>query len=202
ANGAGKTTLVHILLGSSNKDEGTIYYKDQVIQSPYSTKIKRKFGFIQDEPLYIEYLSAIENLQYFCAIYNKKIPRKELESQLASYGLDGKDPKLVKYFSRGMKQKLSLCFIDIINPELIVMDEPTIGLDIVSIDFLKSNILAYSQAEKSLLITTHDIAFCKAIADEIYILHNGTTKKMKNKNNLLNELDLSNAILAEINESG
>ena len=202
ANGAGKTTLVQIILGLLEHDEGEIFFQDQRIKQPYQTVIKRDFGYLPDEPLFIEYLSALENLRYYCALYKKNIPDKELEKLLVSYGLEAQDKKLLKNFSRGMKQKLSLCYLDIINPKLIIMDEPTIGLDIVSIEYLKSHILQFAKQGHSLLITTHDLAFCKSIADEIYILNRGKTAKLQNKNTLLNEQDLSLAIMSELSDLG
>ncbi|WP_462413179.1 ABC transporter ATP-binding protein [Neobacillus sp. Marseille-QA0830] len=202
ANGAGKTTLVQILLGILGCDEGEIIFQNQTLKQPFPTEVKKEFGYMPDEPLYIEYLSALGNLQYYCALYKKNLPNKELERLLAAYGLDGKNRKLVKNFSRGMKQKLALCFIDIINPKLIVMDEPTIGLDLVSIEFLKSHILQFAKQGQSLFITTHDMAFCHSIADEIYILNNGKASKLQHKYKLTNEQDLNAAILTELSELG
>ena len=201
ANGAGKTTLVQIILGLLEQDEGEIIFQSQTIKQPYQTEIKRNFGYLPDEPLFVEYLSALENLQYYCSLYKKKVSNKELEKLLDSYGLGGQDNKLVKNFSRGMKQKLSLCYMDIINPKLIIMDEPTIGLDIVTMEYLKSHILQFAKQGHSLFITTHDMAFCKSIADEIYILNQGKTAKLQ-MNKLLNEQDLSLAIMSELSGLG
>lgn len=198
ANGAGKTTLVQIILGLLESDGGEIIFQNKKIRQPYPAEIKRDFGYLPDEPLFIEYLSALENLQYYCALYNQKISDKDLEKLLETYGLGGTGKKLVKYFSKGMKQKLNLCYMEIINPKLIIMDEPTVGLDIVSMENLKSHILQFAKQGHSLLITSHDMAFCHSIADEIYILNQGRTAKLP-KNKLLNEQDLSSAIMSEIN---
>ncbi|NGY87857.1 ATP-binding cassette domain-containing protein [Bacillus megaterium] len=90
--------------------------------------------------MFIEYLTGLENLKYYCKLYNKNSSNEHLLSIMKAYDIYSSADKFVKDYSRGMRQKLSLCFIDIIHPELIIMDEPTIGLDIISIDYLREHI--------------------------------------------------------------
>ncbi|MFG6147548.1 ABC transporter ATP-binding protein [Halobacillus sp. B23F22_1] len=177
-NGAGKTTLVKTILGLMSPDEGEIVFNKEQLTIPFPKKVKAELGYIPDEPIFIEYLTGMENLKYYSHIYKKKMKEKELLDLLENYELKDASNQLVKLYSRGMRQKLSLCFMDIVNPELIVMDEPTIGLDLLSINFLKKRLLKFKEDNKSLLITTHDMSFCQDIADTIYILNDGKATRL------------------------
>ncbi|MEH7643408.1 ABC transporter ATP-binding protein [Bacillus pumilus] len=178
SNGAGKTTLLQILLGLIEKQEGDILFEGKKLNYPLSNEFKRKIGYVSDQPLLIEYLTALENLEYISFIYNVKYTQNDFIEILQRYGLMDVDDKLVKNFSRGMRTKLNLCFLDIIDPMVIYMDEPTIGLDVMSIQYLTSKILEYKKNGKTLLITSHDMAFVMQLAEHIYILHGGIIKRM------------------------
>lgn len=88
------------------------------------------------------------------------------------YDLDPLNNTLVKDYSKGMRTKLSLCFIDVIDSEILILDEPTEGLDIISIEYLKNKILEFKEQGKSICIASHDTAFVSSIADEIYLINN------------------------------
>ncbi|MCY7618994.1 ABC transporter ATP-binding protein [Bacillus pumilus] len=178
SNGAGKTTLLQILLGLIEKQEGDVLFEGKKLNYPLSNEFKRKIGYVSDQPLLIEYLTALENLEYISFIYNIKYSRNDFIEILQRYGLMDVDDKLVKNFSRGMRTKLNLCFLDIIDPMVIYMDEPTIGLDVMSIQYLTSKILEFKKNGKTLLITSHDMAFVMQLAEHIYILHGGIIKRM------------------------
>lgn len=198
-NGAGKTTLVKIILGLSRPDEGTVLLNSKELRVPFSNTDKLCLGYVPDEPIFIEYLTGLENLKYYCKLYKKNSSNEHLLSIMKAYDIYSSADKFVKDYSRGMRQKLSLCFIDIIHPELIIMDEPTIGLDIISIDYLREHITKLKEKGHSLLITTHDMAFCQGIADNIYILNNGKTSKLnKDYTNETNALLFKNKILDNI----
>lgn len=175
SNGAGKTTLVKILLGLLHADEGELVFDDDILSIPFSLDVKKRIGYLPDEPIFIEYLTGLENLKYFSNVYKQKLTDDFLLNLLSEYSLDKDANELVRKYSRGMRQKLSLCFLDIVDPDLIIMDEPTIGLDLVAIDYLTQHILKLKTQKKSLLITTHDMAFCQNVAEKIYVLKEGKT---------------------------
>ena len=75
-NGAGKTTFINILLGLLNKDKGEIYLNGEEINIPYTKNIKKKFAYIPDEPILLDWLTGYENLVYMSEIYNNKINLK------------------------------------------------------------------------------------------------------------------------------
>lgn len=178
-NGSGKTTLVKIILGLLPPNDGKVLYKGDLITQPYDNTIKKQFGFVPDEPLFIEYLTAMENLNYYCALYKKDWTPLQLEKLIQSHGLKNNNNNLVNDYSRGMRQKLSLCFLDIVDPDLVLMDEPTIGLDIPGIKYLREYIYTLKQSGKALLITSHDMAFCQSAADTIYLLNNGQAERLE-----------------------
>jgi len=110
-------------------------------------------------------------------IYENKIDSKYLLSVLHEFDLLKDKDKLVKDYSRGMRQRLSLCFLRIYSPEILILDEPTMGLDIVSVKYLKNVLLSLKSEGKTILITTHDIHFCKQIAYKIIVINNGVIIK-------------------------
>lgn len=176
-NGAGKTTFINILLGLLNKDKGKIYLNGEEINIPYTKNIKKKFAYIPDEPILLDWLTGYENLVYMSEIYNNKINLKNFFNILSEFDLLKHKDKLVKDYSRGMKQRLSICCLKIYSPEILILDEPTIGLDILSIQYLKNMLLNLKNEGKTILITTHDINFCQQLADKITVINNGTIVK-------------------------
>ncbi|MBU3182548.1 ABC transporter ATP-binding protein [Clostridium psychrophilum] len=199
-NGAGKTTFINILLVLTNKDGGKIYLNDCEIIAPYKKDIKKKFAYIPDEPIVIEYLTGYENLVYMSEIYQKKIVKSHLLDTLNEFELLKDKDKLVKFYSRGMRQRLSLCFLKIYSPEILILDEPTIGLDIVSVKYLKDVLLKFKDEGKTILITTHDIHFCQQIADKIIVINNGSIIKDNSISNFLETYtDIEEAILDIVN---
>ncbi|MEG2353964.1 MAG: ABC transporter ATP-binding protein [Clostridium sp.] len=176
-NGAGKTTVINILLGLLKKDEGRIYLNNEEIVAPYKKDVKKKFAYMPDEPILLEWLTGYENLVYMSEIYESKIDSEYLLNILLEFDLLKDKDKLVKDYSRGMRQRLSICFLRIYSPEILILDEPTIGLDIISVKYLKNVLLSLKSEGKTILITTHDIHFCQQIADKIIVINNGVIIK-------------------------
>ena len=169
-NGAGKTSLLSLLTGISEKESGEILFEDSVINIPYSNKIKKKITLVPDQPMYFDYLTVKENIKYFSQIYNITISENKVQSLIKKYKLENETNKLVKFFSRGMKQKVNLSIIEIVNSDFIILDEPTLGLDISSIIFLKETLLNLKKEGKTILITSHNTKFCEDLADNIYLI--------------------------------
>lgn len=171
-NGEGKTTLINLILSLLCLDEGEIYIKDEKVNKSLTIEQKKRICFISDQPPFLEYLSGAENLKYVAHIYKKKIDNSGLAKMFKQYDLDPLNNTLVKDYSKGMRTKLSLCFIDVIDSEILILDEPTEGLDIISIEYLKNKILEFKEQGKSICIASHDTAFVSSIADEIYLINN------------------------------
>ncbi|RBP94389.1 ABC-2 type transport system ATP-binding protein [Cytobacillus firmus] len=172
-NGAGKTSLLKIILGISKPSSGTITLDGELIQIPYTQNIRRKIGFLPDEPILTNQLTGFENIKYMNHIYDNPKNDLELKEILEQNGLGDSRNKLVKDYSKGMKQRLSLCITELYTPSLLILDEPTIGLDIVGISNLKNKLKTYRSQGCTILLTTHDIHFCQEIADDLTLINHG-----------------------------
>ncbi|MGQ2286384.1 ABC transporter ATP-binding protein [Leuconostoc suionicum] len=169
-NGAGKTTLMDILVGLNNFENGKIYINNQVAEIPYSKELRDEIFLLPVEDISIEYLTARENIKYFQTIFNV-IKNDQIEEILTNYQLIN-ETQLVKNFSTGMKKKLNLAILDTIAPNIILLDEPSLGLDVYHVDFLKRRLLDYKKNGKTVIVTSHDMRLADTIADQIYVFNN------------------------------
>lgn len=203
-NGVGKTTLINIILGLLKAENGTITFKKGNLSNTVNIKDKKEICYIPDTPFFLEYLTGLENLRYIAKIYNRNCSKDVLRKIMINYDLNPNNKTTVNNYSRGMKTKLNLCFIEIIDASFVILDEPTIGLDITSIEFLKKKILSLKKKEKTFLITSHDMEFVRSISDEIYLLNNRKTKIMfdhTQKQDLQDINKLTRTLLSNMNES-
>lgn len=203
-NGIGKTTLIHIVLGLTNRDGGSIIFDKVNVKDKLNLEMKKKICYIPDSPFFLEYLTGLENLKYISRIYNKDLSVPKIKKVMAEFDLEPNDETLVKNYSRGMKTKLNLCFIEIIDSSFIIMDEPTIGLDITSIEYLKNKITEFKDRNKTILITSHDMEFIRSIADEIYLLNNNQASLLfdiSQKSNIRNINVLTESILTTLGDT-
>ena len=170
-SGSGKTTIVNLIVGSITKTSGSI---DVMGQSKITYKVSREMGFMpQSEALYND-LTASENLRFFGALYG--LSKKQLDVAiprvLELVHLSDEGKKLVSAFSGGMKRRLSLAIALLHEPRLLVLDEPTIGLDPKHRRELWKAFRLLASGGAGLLITTHvmDEAF---ECDRLVMLHDG-----------------------------
>ncbi|MDR9797656.1 ATP-binding cassette domain-containing protein [Aeribacillus pallidus] len=132
-------------------------------------------------------------------VYGNQHCEKKLLSILEKNGLENAKNILVKDYSKGMKQRLSLSIIELYNPFLLILDEPTIGLDIVGVNHLKSALKEFKSKGGTVLFTTHDIHFCQEISENVTLINNGqnidegTTSEW-----LSNYKNIENAILDKL----
>lgn len=150
-SGTGKTTLIKCLMGMETYDTGTISINNVTVPN---RKLLNKIGYMaQSDSLYHD-LTGLENIQFFAHMYGKKVSKKHIQYVLDLVQLEQDKKKLVQHYSGGMKRRLSLAIAIINQPEFLILDEPTVGIDPV----IKLNIWDQLQDLKNnstLLITTH-----------------------------------------------
>lgn len=170
-NGAGKSTLIKCICGLL-KFEGKIAVGGCDCRS---LEAKRLIGYVPETPALYDYLTVSEHLDFIERAYKCKNPglRQEL---LERFELEDKKDKLGKELSKGMQQKLSICCALLHEPELIIFDEPMIGLDPLAIKTLKSIFLELKQSGKTVLISTHILDSVENYWDKAYILSGGELK--------------------------
>lgn len=177
-NGAGKTTLVGILSGLLKADGGNAYVLGYDVDKE-SKKVQMNIGVVsggQERQLY-QQLTAQENLEFFGNLYNLSGQelKKRIDYLLEIIGLADKKNDLVSRFSLGMKQKLSFAKALIHDPKILILDEPTIGLDPIAAravrEFIKIQLT--KNEKKTILLTTHYMYEADYLCDRIAIIDRG-----------------------------
>ena len=174
-NGAGKTTLMSILFGSIAQNSGRF----EICGLSYDTdadSIRRQIGIVPQEYALYPTLTARENLQYFGSLYHLK--GKQLNSliddALAIVGLSGEADRRVEHLSGGMKRRINLVVGTLHSPRLLFLDEPNVGVDVVSksviIDYLKD----LNRRGVSILYSSHHLLEAQELCHRIGILSGGS----------------------------
>ncbi len=174
-NGAGKTTTVSMIAGLLTPDRGDVLVGGARLSGDTDPK-KRKIGIVpQDLALYDE-LSARRNLRFFGALYG--LSGAELEAAIAStlqlVGLADRIDDLVKAYSGGMKRRLNLAAGLLHDPDILLLDEPTVGVDPQSRNAIFENLELLKSRGKALLYTTHYMEEVERLADRIVVVDHGT----------------------------
>lgn len=172
-NGAGKSTTIRMLLTLIKPSSGEIELFGMNLQK-HRREILKQVGAIIERPDLYKYLTALENLRIFAAMSGVKIPEKKLIDQLAMVGLAERAHSKVKTYSQGMKQRLGIATALVHDPGLIILDEPTNGLDPQGIADIRNLILLLSrERKKTLLISSHLLSEMELIADSMLIIDKG-----------------------------
>ncbi|WP_353893041.1 ABC transporter ATP-binding protein [Proteinivorax hydrogeniformans] len=177
-NGAGKTTLIKIICNLIRPNSGDVLINGSSIFK--NTNIaKEEIGVVLESARNVyQYLSVEETLKYFGYLNNQS--KKELASiiddLLSSFDLVEKREAKVGTLSRGMQQKVAIMLAMLKDPQILILDEPTLGLDVENRIKIKKLILDLSK-EKTVILTTHDLAIAEEVADNIAIIDNGKIVK-------------------------
>ena len=174
-NGAGKTTtikmLITLLLPTSG--EARVLGHDVVAEARI---VRRRIGYVfgGDRGLY-ERLSGYDNLRYFAELYgvSGKAQRRRIDEVLELVGLKGREQERVEGYSRGMRQRLHIARGVLHDPEVVFLDEPTIGVDPVGARDLRQTIADLVASGKTVLLTTHYMFEADALCDRIAVIANG-----------------------------
>ena len=174
-NGAGKTTTIKMLITLLLPTSGTarVLGRDVVAEA---REVRRRIGYVfgGDRGLY-ERLSALDNLRYFAELYG--VPAREqrprIDELLELVGLTGREKERVEGYSRGMRQRLHIARGLLHDPEVVFLDEPTIGVDPVGARDLRAMIAGLVEAGKTVLLTTHYMFEADALCDRIAVIAQG-----------------------------
>ena len=171
-NGAGKSTTIRMLLTLVKPTNGQIkiFSKDLLHNRK---EILRQTGAIIERPDLYKYLSAYDNLSIFAKLSGVKINRKLIMDHLGSVGLADRSNSKIKTFSQGMKQRLGIAVALVHDPKLIILDEPSNGLDPQGIADMRNLILQLKEKGKTVLISSHLLNEIELIANRMIIIHKG-----------------------------
>jgi ABC-type multidrug transport system ATPase subunit len=168
-NGAGKSTLIKIIAGITEPTSGTLYLFDNMNDLHLS---RRKIGAVIENPAFSPNLSARQNLEYYATVKGMD-DKNVIIDILNKVKLDPNSKQPFKQFSLGMKQRLGIAFALLNNPEFIILDEPTNGLDPIGILELRDIIFELNKNGVTFLICSHILAELSQIATKYGIVHNG-----------------------------
>lgn len=172
-NGAGKSTTIRMLLTLIKPSAGEIEIFGMNLVK-HRKEILRQVGAIIERPDLYKYLTALENLRIFAVMSGVKVSEKRLMEQLDIVGLAERAHSKVKTYSQGMKQRLGIATALVHDPKLIILDEPTNGLDPQGIADIRNLIIQLSkEMKKTLLISSHLLTEMELIADSMIIIDKG-----------------------------
>jgi ABC-2 type transport system ATP-binding protein len=174
-NGAGKTTTIKMLVTLLIPTSGTARVLGHDVVRDART-VRRQIGYVfgGDRGAY-ERLSGLDNLRYFSELYGvpPKVQKRRIPELLDLVGLRGREKERVEGYSRGMRQRLHIARGLLHDPPVVVLDEPTIGLDPVGARELRQTISELAEAGKTVLLTTHYMYEADALCDRIAVIAEG-----------------------------
>lgn len=183
-NGIGKSTTIDCVIGSKRFDKGAIALNGyDIVKDPINAK--RSFGYVASEPTCYEMMTGYDYLEFVASIYRLEekefnVNYKYLTGRLAL----GRDDLAVPIsnYSHGMKQKLCLAASLLHSPDLWILDEPTVGLDIMAVEELKKMMREYANHGKTVFVTSHNIELVSKICDRVAIINNGVVTALYDLN--------------------
>src|SRR5580704_10470803 len=190
-NGSGKSTTIKLLLGLIFASKGSA----TVLGQPAgSTAINERIGFLPEESYLYRFLNGEETLRFYGQLF--KIPRKELNKRvpalLDTVGLDAKARKRkLREYSKGMARRIGLAQALINDPDLILLDEPTTGLDPIGTKEMKDLIKSLRAQGKTVLLCSHLLADVQDVCDRLTILFRGKMMTLGSVNELLQVRDVT-----------
>ena len=170
-NGAGKTTLIRMLLGLTGSTAGTMSLLGRPLPDQRTLALAR-VGAIVEEPRFHGYLTGRENLAIVAAAREREAHAR-IDGALERAGLTGRADERVKRYSQGMRQRLGVARALLADPELLILDEPTNGLDPAGIHEFRAMIRGFVAEGRTVLLSSHLLAEVERICDQIAIVDRG-----------------------------
>ena len=198
-NGAGKTTTVRLLNCIIKPTSGTATVNGYDILKK-ETEVKRVTGLLAESPGLYEKLSAHEFLEFMGSLYDVPgdILTGRIDDLLKLFGLHERRDYLLEGYSRGMKQKILIASALIHDPEVIIVDEPMVGLDPLAIMMVKDLLRNLAQTGVSVFMSTHTLKVAEDICDRIGIIHRGHLIATGTADDLRREAGVSDADLEKV----
>ena len=198
-NGAGKTTTLRLVLGLLKKQKGSI----SIFGKPFEKNrisILGKIGSLIESPSIYAHLTAVENLAVLQKIY--QCPKERIQEVLTLVGLADTGKKLAGKFSLGMKQRLSIAIAMLNNPDLLILDEPTNGLDPNGIIEMRELLKRINQERKiTILISSHLLSEIEKLVTHVGIINNGSILFQGTLPDLINKQQLTSSISFETSDN-
>ncbi len=198
-NGSGKTTTMKLLLGIMFPTDGRI---EVFGRSPRDIAIKKDIGFMPEESYLYRFLNADETLDFYAKLMglDRKTKNKRISEVLEMVGLTEARRRRTREYSKGMSRRIGMAQVLLKDPKLVVLDEPTIGLDPMGAREMKDVTLELKERGKTVILSSHLLADVQDICDRIAILHRGDLIKTDSVDNLLTIEDTWEIVAKNLNE--
>ncbi len=188
-NGAGKTTLISLMTGLLAVDEGHIKLLGREGGRHHNGTAHATFGFVPQDLSFYQELSPVENLRFFgvWSGLNKQTIRKRTDELLNILGLEEVKDKQVKKFSGGMKRRVNLAIGVIHQPEILFLDEPTVGVDVLTRHAIINYLLELNKSGTTLIYTSHQLSEAEGLCTQVALIDGGKIIAQDNLSALLKE---------------
>ncbi len=187
-NGSGKSTTIKMMLGLLHATAGQILVFGK---RPDDVSIKKRIGYLPEESYLYRFLTARETLDYYGKLFHQDgaIRRKRIDMLLEMVGLEGAQRRPVGEFSKGMQRRIGLAQALINDPEFLILDEPTTGLDPIGTRQIKDLILELARRGKTVLLCSHLLADVEDVCDRVAIMFGGKVHAQGTVHDLLVQSD-------------
>jgi ABC-2 type transport system ATP-binding protein len=201
-NGAGKSTLMNLLIGYMDSDEGEIIINNEKVRKD-NLEVRKKIGMVPQSIALYDDLSAFENLEIFGSFYGikKNLLRAVIAENLNRVQLFDRRKDKVKNFSGGMKRRLNIAASLLHNPQILLCDEPTVGVDPQSRNAIFEYLQQLNEEGKTIVYTTHYMEEAERLCSRIAIIDFGKIITIGTLEKLLEQLPYEQTILISKNQS-
>jgi len=196
-NGAGKTTTIKSMLGLIHTSSGNIKI-DGVDISTDGKKIKKNIGYLPERVAFYQNLTAVQNLNFYAEM--KQVPRGECVNLIIEMGLKESAHKKVGKFSHGMIQRLGMARAMLGNPSILILDEPTGGLDPRGVKLIREKLKELNKKGVTIFVSSHVLSEIQAVADQVGIINRGVLVAKDSVSQLSNQLKIKPKLSLELVE--
>ncbi|NMB07255.1 MAG: ABC transporter ATP-binding protein [Tissierellia bacterium] len=200
-NGAGKSTLINIITGLWDCDKGDVIIGGYDIKTE-PIKVKEQIGLVPQEIALIDNVSAYDNLEFFGSLYGLKgkLLKERIDEAFEIIGLQDKRKEKVKKFSGGMKRRLNIAAAIMHHPRILIMDEPTVGIDPQSRNHIFEFTKKTNRENKTTIIyTSHYMEEVEMLCNNIFIMDLGQEIAYGNKSQIKSLIGSSNKVNLKVN---
>ncbi len=189
-NGSGKSTTIKMILGLLHSTQGRIAVLGH---RPEDVDVKKRIGYLPEESYLYRFLNASETLDYYGRLFHQSPAQRKrrIEMLLEMVGLDGVQRRQVGEYSKGMQRRIGLAQALINDPELLILDEPTTGMDPIGTRQIKDLILKLKERGKTILLCSHLLADVQDVCDRVSIMFGGKVIEEGTLDQLLVQQDVT-----------
>lgn len=197
-NGAGKTTTIKLILGLQKITKGNIQINGYDVEKNFEKAIQKVGSIVENPDLYM-YMSGYANLKLVANLY-ESVDKKRIDEVVKLVGLENRIKDKVSKYSLGMRQRLGIAQAILHNPNLLILDEPTNGLDPEGIKQVRELIVKLSKEEKmAVMISSHNLSEIENVCNRICIIKNGVVVEESNLEDLKKEIS-NNEYIMEVDK--